>query len=135
VSGIKGVYNSNELEIDLDRRELSSGGSIVKIGNRAFEIIEILVQSRGQLVEKAELMRRVWPHAIVEENASALRKALRRDHILLRTVSGRGYRLIGNWTSTLEAADKLSREPAVIPLGTFLNNLPTAIGSGGHIKE
>ena len=47
-------------------------------------------------------MRRVWPGAIVEENTlqaqiAAIRKALGADRDSLKTVSGRGYRLVGNW--------------------------------------
>jgi predicted ATPase len=48
-------------------------------------------------------MEHVWPGAIVEENTlqfhiSAIRKALGADRDLLKTVSGRGYHLLGPWT-------------------------------------
>src|SRR6202030_3923773 len=42
-------------------------GVPVAIGVRAFEIMEVLVQSAGQLVTKDDLMGRVWRGAIVEE--------------------------------------------------------------------
>lgn len=91
-------------EIDLARRELRSRGISVPIGGRAFEILEVLVQAGGELVNKHDIMDRVWPGAIVEENTlqfhiSAIRKALGDDRGLLKTASGRGYRLVGNWTS------------------------------------
>src|ERR1700731_3116619 len=97
------VYESGEWEVDLARRELRARGVPVPIGGRAFEIIEILIQSAGELVTKGELMARVWPGAIVEDNTlqfhiSAIRKALGQDRGILKTAFGRGYRLVGSWT-------------------------------------
>lgn len=90
-------------ELDLGHRELRAHGAPVPIGGRAVEILAVLANSAGQLVRKDELMRRVWPGAIVEENTlsvhiSAIRKVLGDDRDWLKTVSGRGYRLFGNWT-------------------------------------
>src|SRR5258707_14012963 len=73
------------------------------VGGRAFEIIEVLVQSAGELVTKSDLSARVWPGAIVGDNTlqfhiSAIRKAFGRDREMLKTASGRGYRLLGAWT-------------------------------------
>jgi predicted ATPase/DNA-binding winged helix-turn-helix (wHTH) protein len=100
---LRAVYASKAWEIDLHRRELRFRGVSVPIGSRAFEILEVLVQSGGELVNKYHLIDRVWPGAVVEENTlhfhvSAIRKALGADRALLNTVSGRGYRLLGNWT-------------------------------------
>ncbi len=60
------------------------------------------MQSAGELVTKDDLMGRVWPGVVVEENTlqvhiSAIRKALGPDRALLRTASGHGYRLLGSW--------------------------------------
>ena len=70
------------------------------VGGRAFEIIEVLAQSAGELVTKDELMDRIWPGAIVMDNTlqvhtAAVRKALGPYRGLLKTESGRGYRLLG----------------------------------------
>src|SRR5580658_778276 len=97
------VHASGECEIDLARRELRVSGSFVPVGGRAFQIIEVLAGSAGALVTKDELLDRVWPGAIVGENtlhvhAGAIRKALGPYRNLLKTESGRGYRLLGDWT-------------------------------------
>src|SRR5215468_2575374 len=97
------IFVSGECEIDLARRELRILGSHVPIGGRAFEVIEVLVRSAGELVTKDELMNRIWPGAIVTENtlqvhAAAVRKALGPYRTLLKTEAGRGYRLLGKWT-------------------------------------
>ncbi len=97
------VYASGSSEIDLARRELRVHGELVPLGSRAFEILELLVQSGGELVNKSDLIGRVWQRANVEDNTlqfhiSAIRKALGPDREMLKTVSGRGYRLLGDWT-------------------------------------
>src|ERR1700730_2647693 len=97
------VYRSGEREIDLARRELRLRGVPTALGSRAFEVVEVLVQSAGELVDKYDLMGRVWPGAAVEENTlqaqiSAVRRALGADRELLKTVAGRGYRLLGGWS-------------------------------------
>jgi predicted ATPase/DNA-binding winged helix-turn-helix (wHTH) protein len=107
------VYMSQQWEIDLGQRELRAHGMPVPIGNRAFEIISVLVQSAGKLVSKDDLMGRVWG-AIVEENTiqvhiSAIRKALGPDRGMLKTASGRGYRLLGSWT--IQQEEQKSAEP------------------------
>jgi DNA-binding winged helix-turn-helix (wHTH) protein len=96
---IRLVYTAGECEIDLARRELRVLGSLVLIGGRAFEIIEVLARSAGEIISKDELMDRIWPGAIVLENtlqvhAVAIRKALGPFRTLLKTEPGRGYRLL-----------------------------------------
>ena len=86
--------------LNLDRRELTRDGAGVRLGSRALDILCELVAAEGQLVTKDELMARVWPGAVIEDNAiqvhvSALRKVLddgNVGHSLLATVAGRGYR-------------------------------------------
>jgi predicted ATPase/DNA-binding winged helix-turn-helix (wHTH) protein len=127
------VYELGEWEVDLGRRELRVRGVAVPIGGRAFEIIEVLVQSEGELVTKKDLAARVWPGAIVEDNTlqfhiSAIRRALGSDRGILKTASGRGYRLLGAWTSREESppsADWILPEP-LRPAETFQTNLPAA---------
>jgi predicted ATPase/DNA-binding winged helix-turn-helix (wHTH) protein len=107
---------------------------LVPIGGRAFEIIEVLVQSAGELVTKNDLSARVWPGAIVEDNTlqfhiSAIRKAFGRNREMLKTASGRGYRLLGAWTSRQEdtsSVDSIDLEPMRSPAEPFQTNLPAA---------
>jgi predicted ATPase/DNA-binding winged helix-turn-helix (wHTH) protein len=128
------VYELDEWEIDLARRELRARGTPVPISGRAFEIIEVLVHSSGELVTKDDLSARVWPGAIVEENTlqvhiSAIRKALGPDREMLKTASGRGYCLLGTWTSRQEctsSVDSIDLEPMPSPAESFQTNLPAA---------
>jgi predicted ATPase/DNA-binding winged helix-turn-helix (wHTH) protein len=128
------VYELGEWEVDLARRELRARGVPVPIGGRTFEIIEVLVQSAGELVTKSELSARVWPGVFVEDNTlqfhiSVIRKALGSDRGILKTVSGRGYRLLGAWTSRQESKssdDSIDLEPMRSPAEPFQTNLPAA---------
>jgi predicted ATPase/DNA-binding winged helix-turn-helix (wHTH) protein len=127
------VYTSDGWEFDLAQRELRLRGVLVHIGGRALEIFEVLVRSAGELVTKGDLMRRVWPGAIVEESAlqvhiSAIRKALGPDRDMLKTVFGRGYRLLGTWAirEARTPADPVDLEPLRVPVQPFRNNLQAA---------
>jgi DNA-binding winged helix-turn-helix (wHTH) protein len=56
-------------------------GQAVALTPKVFELLRVLVENGGHLVEKDELMTAVWPDSFVEEanltvNMSALRKAL-----------------------------------------------------------
>jgi predicted ATPase/DNA-binding winged helix-turn-helix (wHTH) protein len=81
------------------RREARVDGTPIQVGNRAFEILAMLVEAQGELVTKDDIMRGVWHGAVVEENTlqahmSALRRALGDYRTMIKTASGRGYRLI-----------------------------------------
>src|SRR5215471_2754294 len=84
------------------RRELIAHGVPVTLGQRALDILLVLVSRHGQLVTKNDLMNEVWPGVVVEENnlqvhISALRKALgdeKGERRFLLTVAGRGYRFV-----------------------------------------
>ena len=127
------VYVLDMWEVDLARRELRARGVPVPIGGRAFEIIEVLVRSAGELVTKNDLAARIWPGAIVEENTlqvhiSAIRKALGPDRGMLKTASGRGYRLFGDWKirQGADASAEVSDSEKRSPDEPFQSNLPAA---------
>src|SRR5262249_53090242 len=95
--------NLGHFRFDLRRREVKREGIPVQLGSRARDILWVLASANGELVSKDELMTRVWPGLVVEENniqvhISALRKVLdeRKDgQSSVITVPGRGYRLVG----------------------------------------
>jgi DNA-binding winged helix-turn-helix (wHTH) protein len=77
-------------------RTLLKGCAPVAIGSRAFDILNILLECRGCIVGKREIVTAVWPTTIVEESnlrfqVAQLRKALGKDQDLIKTIPGRGY--------------------------------------------
>jgi DNA-binding winged helix-turn-helix (wHTH) protein len=51
------------------RRELLADGQPIELGGRAFDMLMALIDARGTALTKDELMSRVWPGRIVEENS------------------------------------------------------------------
>src|SRR5262245_12290434 len=88
-------FEFGRLRVLPQSREVRADGQPIELGGRAFDILVVLIEAHGAVVSKDELMRRVWPGRIVEDNnLHAQIKALRRafsDHDLIRTVIGRGY--------------------------------------------
>jgi predicted ATPase len=100
----------------MHRRELLADGTPVPVGARALDVLVVLIEARGRLVTKDELLERVWPGTIVEENAlqvqiSTLRKALGQDHGFIKTISGRGYCFIAEVTNS-EGSEPAAIDPA-----------------------
>jgi DNA-binding winged helix-turn-helix (wHTH) protein len=54
--------------VSLEMREVYLDDRLVQVGSRAFDILELLIQARGKTVTKDEILRRVWPNSVVEEN-------------------------------------------------------------------
>lgn len=76
-------------------RSLLRNGQPVPLGARALDLLMVLVDARGALVTKEQLLQRVWPGLVVEEanvhvQVSLLRKVLGTGAIA--TVPGLGYR-------------------------------------------
>jgi predicted ATPase/DNA-binding winged helix-turn-helix (wHTH) protein len=126
------IYEFGRWKIDVTRRDLRAHDVPVPIGGRAFDILEVLLRSGGNLVTNDDLMNRVWPGGIVGENTlqvhmSAIRRAFGPDRNILTTISGRGYRLLGQWTPRSRTAPV---DPAVVlparpvPGPTRSGNLP-----------
>jgi len=90
-----------------DRLLLLRDNVPVRIGGRAIDILQVLVEQAGTVVSKRELMARVWPKAVVDDsnlkvNVAVLRRALEDggpgDPRYIATVVGRGYRFIAPLT-------------------------------------
>jgi predicted ATPase/DNA-binding winged helix-turn-helix (wHTH) protein len=84
------------------RQILLEGDRPLRLGSRALEILNLLVESRGELVGKSELVARVWPNVFVDDTTlrvhiAALRKVLGDGQAGARyivNVTGRGYRFV-----------------------------------------
>ena len=114
------AYQFGPFRLLVHQRELSAHGVPIPVGQRAFDILLVLVSRHGHLVTKDELMAEVWPGVIVEENniqvhISALRKVLGTDgdpKRYLVTVPGRGYRFVAPVKT--ESADHSSPSTAAL---------------------
>jgi TolB-like protein len=85
---------------------LDQGGAAapVALGSRALDLLRLLVEGKGELVSKDQIMAAVWPGTAVEEanltvQISTLRRVLDRDRTqgsCIQTIPGRGYRFVAS---------------------------------------
>ena len=113
----KRLYEFGPFSIDAAERVLIRDGQVVQLTPKAFDLLLVLVENTGHLVEKDELMRILWPDTFVEEanltnNISLLRKALAVDtaHQYIETVARRGYRFVAEVAESVEAPTELILE-------------------------
>jgi Tol biopolymer transport system component/DNA-binding winged helix-turn-helix (wHTH) protein len=98
------LYEFGPFRLDATKRLLRRDGEVVPLTPKTLDVLLALIESAGEVVEKDELMRRVWPDSIVEEvnlayHISLLRKALgesRSERHYIVTMPGRGYRFVAD---------------------------------------
>lgn len=131
-------------------RQLLEDDRPATLGSRAFDVLQALVERRGRIVSKNELLEIAWPGLVVEENnltvqVSALRKLLGPQAIA--TIPGRGYAFAVPLRGEAAAAAAAASVPALaLPLPALLgrdrdlatlqallaeHRLVSVIGSGG----
>lgn len=123
----KGFYDFAEFRLDLGERQLFRHGAPVALPPKVFETLLVLIENAGRIIEKEDLMARLWPDTFVEENnlnknVSLLRKTLGEGNYI-ETIPRRGYRFMAEATFAA-AADSPPPEmsdrsfPAVEALST-----------------
>lgn len=102
--------------LDLAERILLSDGRAVPLAPKVFETLVILVENGGHVVEKDELMRRLWPDTFVEESSLTqsvfqLRKALEgaSGQQYIETIPKRGYRFAAEVRETHDSTPNPAR--------------------------
>ena len=93
-------YEFGPFRVDSLRRVLLRDGKPVRMSNKALDLLLVLVRERERVLDKEELLDKIWPDTTVEENnltvaMSGLRKALGEeptDRRYVVTMPGRGYR-------------------------------------------
>lgn len=106
--------------VDPVRRRLLRDDEPVAVTPKSLSILLILLEKRGEVVEKEELLSRIWPDTFVTEanltqNVSALRKALgekANDHRYVVTTPGRGYSFVAE---VVELPETSEAPPASAP--------------------
>jgi len=139
----KHFYAFGPYRLDSEKRVLVRDGMPVPLAPKASEILLLLVEHAGHLVEKDALINRVWPDAFVEEgnlnkNIFFLRKALGvwdggREYI--ETVPKRGYRFVApvSEVSHAESAPRQQSATATNLIGKKVSHYRVLeiLGGGG----
>src|ERR1700674_4175510 len=116
-------------ELNVAERSLKKASQILPLGGRAYDILIGLLENTGEVLGKAELIKRAWPDVTVEEGSlrvhlSALRKALgdgQFSNKYISNVQGRGYCFIAPVNRRVEKQDNGSGFAGP-------SNLPPALG-------
>ncbi len=126
-SDSKHFYEFANFRLDPFQKVLLHNGKLVHLTPKVFDTLEILVEENGKLLEKEELMQRIWQDRFVEEsnltsNIKTLRKALGDNSAqptFIETVPRRGYRFIAdvNKLDTGQFNDSTAQasHPQVVP--------------------
>lgn len=138
-------YRFGRFCLDPVRRTLRADGEVCRLGTRALDLLLELVRERHRIVGKDELLDRVWPGLVVEENnlqvqVSALRRLLGPQAIV--TVPGRGYRFVvdlddaadGAANAAPAAAGRAGPRPAPPP-ASLASHLPALVGRDDDLVE
>jgi Tol biopolymer transport system component/DNA-binding winged helix-turn-helix (wHTH) protein len=131
----KQLYEFGPFRLDPVKRRLLREGEPVPLTPKAFDTLLVLVRQSGKTVEKDELMSRVWPGAVVEENnlnqnITALRKCLgdsRQASQYIATIPGLGYRFVAE----VKTASVVEAETAEDLRG----RMPLAVEKSGRLDE
>jgi TolB-like protein/Flp pilus assembly protein TadD len=99
-------YEFGPFRLDSSGPLLFRGGKVVPLTPKLADILLVLLENVGKVVEKEELLKKVWPDTFVAEGSlartvSLLRKALGDEQEYIATVSKRGYRFVAPVKQTL----------------------------------
>src|SRR4030095_11231534 len=109
------IFEFGPFRLDTAERVLLRDGQAVALTLKTFDVLLFLVENSGHIVEKDELMNRVWAGSFVEEGnlkvtVSMLRKALEDnngDVRYIETVPRRGYRFVADVTESANRSAQL----------------------------
>src|SRR5215471_21450455 len=98
------IYQFDGVRVDLKSFKVFKGDRAVHLEPKAIEVLVFLIENRGRLIAKQELLDAVWKEAFVTENAmtrviAQLRKALgddARQSRYIRTMQTHGYLFVAD---------------------------------------
>ncbi len=95
------TLNAGKIRIDLTTREVWSAGTSVELTSMEFDLLELLMRSKGRVVSREEITARLFEREatpydrFLDVHVSHLRTKLRGGRGLIRAIRGVGYVLTG----------------------------------------
>ena len=140
------VYEFGPFVLDTVERRLTREGERVPIGGKALQILQLLAEAGGRLVERGTFHERLWPGAAVEDrtltvHVSTLRRLLGNapsSDGIIETVAGAGYRLlppVRSLYANVEPAEVAPRNTTTISVAKWTGSLlpmPDQLPLPGH---
>jgi eukaryotic-like serine/threonine-protein kinase len=130
----KGVYEFGDFRLDTRERALESAGRPLSIAPKALDLLIVLVENCGRIVDKQELMKKVWPDTFVEDNnlafnISVLRKLFGESGAsprYIETIPKRGYRFIADVVRIPDELSAMNGSPAPVVAPAYVAEPPPA---------
>lgn len=102
-------------QFDCEHKILTRHGKVIKLKDRAANMLKFFILNNDRILSKAELLETVWPDKTVSEqvvfqNISHLRAIFGNDAI--KTFSKRGYQWQLELTEVTEQAEEVAAAPA-----------------------
>ena len=109
-----------DFELDLRSYQVRRSGRTLRLERIPMEILFLLVQRRGQLVTREEIIEKLWGKNVFLDTDNAINTAIRKTRQVLKddpeqprfiqTVTGRGYRFIGQISEVVVPEVKASAQ-------------------------
>jgi DNA-binding winged helix-turn-helix (wHTH) protein/Tfp pilus assembly protein PilF len=117
---VRHFYEFGPFRLDLEQKLLSHEGNTVTLAPKVFETLILLIENKGRVVTKAEMMKSLWPDRYVEEsnltqNIFMLRKIFSEgpgNEQYIETIPKRGYRFVGTVKEVQEEVKEAREESA-----------------------
>jgi TolB-like protein/DNA-binding winged helix-turn-helix (wHTH) protein len=94
----------NGVELDAQSYKLSRAGRVLKLERIPLEILLLLIEQRGQIIGREQIVERVWGKGAFLDTDNSINSAIRKIRQVLKddaeqprfiqTITGRGYRFI-----------------------------------------
>jgi len=123
------------LELDRNSYELRRAGRALKLERIPLDILFLLVERRGQLVTREDIIGKIWGKDVFVDTDSSINGAIRKirqvlkddpeNPVFVQTVTGKGYRFIAAVTEAefpahksggknLESSNTITQEPSTL---------------------
>ena len=146
-SGVQqSIRFGEDFALDLRPRRLRRGSHVFKLERIPLEILVLLLEHRGEIVSRDEIVARVWGNDVFLDTDNSIRGAIRKVRQALRddpetprfiqTVTGRGYRFIAPIISPQEEHTTEPPKPdaSVVSTGTqSFSREPDSWPQGGSL--
>src|ERR1700747_1111810 len=118
---------ADDLELDRGAYELRRSGKALRLSRIPMELLLLLVERRGELVTRNEIVERVWGKDVFLDTDNSINAAVRKLRQVLdddpeqprfvHTVTGKGYRFVASVTESQPTTQR-STETGAFLLGT-----------------